>query len=150
MHAIYLILGVLAVALALGWRPSLASAKAFGLNLGGGLKALAVAPWWPAGAPKVTAAPATAGAAVADAAAIVKAPGFVATLGAYGLRLLLLIGVVLLVLSVSVGASAVAGVTSGLSPHDALDKSIRDFQSSVGLASDGVFGPATVKAYYGR
>lgn len=64
-----------------------------------------------------------------------------------GLRLVgVLVGVILLVLALIVGPAN----SSGLNPRDALDKAIRDFQAYAGLVVDGVFGPDTVKAYYGK
>lgn len=44
----------------------------------------------------------------------------------------------------------VSSPSSSADPRSALDLAIRDYQSSVGLDPDGVFGRDTVKAYYGR
>jgi MFS family permease len=64
-----------------------------------------------------------------------------------GLRLVgVLVGIILLILALVVGPA----VSSGLTPREALDKAIRDFQAYSGLVVDGVFGPDTVKAYYGK
>jgi hypothetical protein len=60
-------------------------------------------------------------------------------------RILAGLGVILLVAALLVGGSA-----PGLAPREALDKAIRDFQAYAGLVVDGVFGPATVRAYYGE
>lgn len=124
MHVLLFILGVIAVTISLGWRPSLDAARAIATGAWAGLKGLLAGSW-----------------------SFTKLDTLGLVLTAYGRRVLFLVGVVVLVLSVTVGAATVTGSGDARSN---LDAAIRAFQASVSLTADGVFGPATVKAYYGH
>lgn len=121
MHVLYFVLGLLAVAIALGWRPSLDAARAIIAAVWAGVWALVVTPWG------------------TDKGVIVFAL-------AWGHRLLLAVGVVLVLLSITIGGA----IATGGDARANLDAAIRAFQASVGLTVDGLFGPDTVRAFYGH
>lgn len=124
LNIVLLILGLVALAYALGLAPKLATVPAYGGRVLLGVKALLVGSW-----------------------ALPKMENLGTWFLSYWRRLLFIGGVFLVVLALTVGGAA---VSTGGNARDNLDAAIKAFQSSVNLKADGIFGPSTVKAYYGH
>lgn len=123
LNIILFVLAVAALSISLGWRLSWDAVRAFTTGSWAGATALVTMPW-----------------------SFAKLDTLGLFIFAWGKRILFVVGVILLLASLAVGADTVAGGD----PRSDLDHAIRAFQSFAGLKPDGLFGPSTVKAYYGH
>lgn len=126
LNIILLVLGFAALAYAIGVAPKFADLVPTGSRVLLGVKALLVGPWM-----------------------FPKMENLGTWFLSYWRRLLLIVGVLLVILALTVGGGG-AAVSTGGNPRDNLDAAIKAFQASVNLKADGLFGPSTVKAYYGH